>query len=131
MNKINMDYNELRQLYLKDMISRNKTGISPLHKNGRLARRYSNTKSFSNVSLFSSFIMAFYAYNKQYTGRQVYFLGFGAAVLFSLISKYETKRLHDVLFASMNCKDQEDFANKLWVHKYTFVDQKDYYQNRA
>ncbi len=126
-----MDFNELKQLYLKDMISRNKTGISPLHNNGKLARRYSNMVYFKNLSFFSVIVMSFYSVTKNYTGRTVYLAGLGASCAVYLFSRYASSKMKNTLFEKLNCTDNEDFENKLYVHKYTFVDQKDYYQNRV
>jgi hypothetical protein len=112
----------VRKIYLEDAISRHKYGVSPIKQKQITARNFAYVENLYNFSVFFSAISAFYAINKRYTGRNVYYYAFGGSIVayFSLLTcrnnlKIETMKILEA--------DEKNFYDYLNFYRYAVIDQ--------
>ena len=117
-----MSYNiPVRQIFLEDAISTEKTGVSTFAEKRRLANSLYLFKYLSYLSIASSLSFGYLAVNKKYTNRKIYLLSF----LGSVLSTVFTTRWHNSLkrkcLEEFKCS-KEQLAEYAWFYNYSIVD---------
>ena len=112
----------VRKIYLEDAISRHKVGVSPIKQKQIPALKFAYVEGLYNFSVLSTAISFFYAINKRYTGRKVYYYAFGGSIFayFSLFTwrnnlKIETMKILEA--------DEKNFYDYLKFYRYAVIDQ--------
>ena len=119
-----------RQIYLEDAISRHKTGVSPIRSRQKVARRYEHLNNAFNASLFAAFLSCYFAYNKTYTGRNVYLLSLaGSAVVASALFYYSTN-YRNYTRESLGC-EEKNFNDYVHFYRYANIDPINYFEEDA
>jgi hypothetical protein len=118
----------VRKIYLDDAISRHKTGVSPIREKQKTAKKFAYVDNIYKISLMTTAISAFYAINKTYTGRNVYYLAFGgsAAAFFGL--RMWRNNLMNETMKSLET-DEKNFYDYLDFYRYAVTDQVHIYED--
>ena len=112
----------VRKIYLEDAISRHKDGVSPIKQKKIIATKFYNVENLYTFSGLCTAVSAFYAINKRYTGRNVYYYVLGGSIVayFSLLTwrnnlKIETMKILEA--------DEKNFNDYVLFYKHAVIDQ--------
>jgi hypothetical protein len=96
----------VRQIFLEDAITKHHKGYSPVRERQIIAKRYSYLNGFTNLSLCAAIVSGFFAFNKTYTGRSVYYFAFGGTLCVFLLMNYIRDQKKKCVINELQCDDK-------------------------
>jgi hypothetical protein len=117
-----MNVDNVRQLFLQDVVHRTKTGRSILYEWQAIADRYYLWKRLTQVSMLGSVVSLGFVINKRHTGRlNAYLIPFVGLVGMTLISKSYFKNYIEYVKQISNETDEKKIEKAMYFHKYSLL----------
>jgi hypothetical protein len=119
-----------RQIFLEDAISRHKTGVSPIRSKQKIAMRYGHLNLASNASLLAVTLTGYFAFNKTYTGRNVYLLSLAGSIFIASFFFYLRNDYRHYARESLGC-EEKNFNDYVHFYRYANIDPINYFEEDA
>jgi hypothetical protein len=117
-----MNYNiPVRQIFLQDAISTEKTCVSTLAQKRGLANTLYFFKYLCYASISSSLAFAYLTVNKKYTNRKVYFFSFLGSMAITALATIKYNSLKIKCLEEFKCS-KEQFDDFAWFYNYSIID---------